>query len=231
MIFLPYLYTAQIMGAYLNIVKIAGKISLWLLRLQLRPRITMAISKPPWWMRRSLWCASTAPISYLSRAVSAEIGVSPSASYHHFRDKDALVTAISNVLFDRLATMQEKAIAKIKGNGATASIKKFEEMGNAYFAWATSEPNLYRLMFGGYCEIIMEEHDSKAWNLLREALDELMAHGVIDKSARNGGEVIVWSAVHGASSLAIEGLMSPSDFPMVLKSVQRSLGIETRSKK
>ena len=165
------------------------------------------------------------------RAVSAEIGVSPSASYHHFRDKDALVTAISNVLFDRLATMQEKAMAKIKGNGATASIKKFEEMGSAYFAWATSEPNLYRLMFGGYCEINMEEHDSKAWNLLREALDELMAHGVIDKSARNGGEVIVWSAVHGASSLAIEGLMSPSDFPMVLKSIQRSLGIETRSKK
>ena len=165
------------------------------------------------------------------RAVSAEIGVSPSASYHHFRDKDALVTAISNVLFDRLATMQEKAIAKIKGNGATASIKKFEEMGNAYFAWATSEPNLYRLMFGGYCEIDMEEHDSKAWNLLREGLDELMAHGVIDKSARNGGEVIVWSAVHGASSLAIEGLMSSSDFPLVLKSIQRSLGIETRSKK
>lgn len=165
------------------------------------------------------------------RAVSAEIGVSPSASYHHFRDKDALVTAISNVLFDRLATMQEKAIAKIKGNGATASIEKFEEMGSAYFAWATSEPNLYRLMFGGYCEINMEEHDSKAWNLLREGLDELMAHGVIDKSARNGGEVIVWSAVHGASSLAIEGLMSSSDFPMVLKSIQRSLGIETRSKK
>ena len=160
------------------------------------------------------------------RAVSAEIGVSPSASYHHFRDKDALVSAISNVLFDRLATMQEKAIEKVKGKGAAASIKKFEEMGNAYFAWATSEPNLYRLMFGGYCEIDMKEHDSKAWNLLREGLDELMAHGVIDKSARNGGEVIVWSAVHGASSLAIEGLMLPSDFPMVLKSIQRSLGIK-----
>ncbi len=99
-------------------------------------------------------------------------------------------------------------------------------MGNAYFAWATSEPNLYRLMFGGYCEINMEEHDSKAWNLLREGLDELMAHGVIKKSARIGGEVIVWSAVHGASSLAIEGLIPASDFPMVLKSIQRSLGMK-----
>ena len=165
------------------------------------------------------------------RAVSAEIGVSPSAGYHHFRDKDALVSAIGEVLFDRLATMQEKAIEKVKGNGAAAAIKKFEEMGNAYFAWATSEPNLYRLMFGGYCEINMEEHDSKAWNLLRDALDELVAEGVLDKYMRPGGEIVVWSAVHGASSLAIEGMMSTSEFPMVLKSIQRSLGIEKRSRK
>jgi AcrR family transcriptional regulator len=152
------------------------------------------------------------------RAVSAEVGVSPSASYHHFGDKDALVSAIGNVLFDRLAIMQEKAIAKVNGKGASA----------AYFAWATSEPNLYRLMFGGFCEINMDEHESKAWNLLRDGLDELAAHGVIDKSARTGGEVIVWSAVHGASSLAIEGLMPPSDFPLVLKSVKRSLGIKSK---
>ncbi len=119
-----------------------------------------------------------------------------------------------------------KKVSKLAHMEQVAHLKeKFEEMGNAYFSWATSEPNLYRLMFGGYCEIIMEEHDSKAWNLLRAALDELLAQGVITKSARNGGEVIVWSAVHGASSLAIEGLMSPSDFPMVLKSIQRSLGI------
>jgi DNA-binding FadR family transcriptional regulator len=83
-------------------------------------------------------------------------------------------------------------------------------------------------MFGGFCDINMDEHDSQAWNLLRDALDELSAHGVIDKSARNGGEVIVWSAVHGASSLAIEGLMPPSDFPLVLKSVKRSLGIKSK---
>lgn len=160
------------------------------------------------------------------RAVASEIGVSPSASYHYFRDKDALVSAIGNVLFDRLATMQEKAIARVKGKGASAAIRKFEEMGNAYFAWATSEPNLYRLIFGGYCEIDMKEHDSKAWNLLRDGLDELVSVGVLDKTSRKGGELIVWSAVHGASSLAIEGLMSASEFPIVLKSIQRSLGIE-----
>lgn len=162
------------------------------------------------------------------RAVSAEIGVSPSASYHYFRDKDALVSAIGNVLFDRLATMQEMAIAKVKGKGAPAAIKKFEEMGKAYFAWATSEPNLYRLMFGGFCEINMDDHDSKAWNLLQSALDELVAEDAVDKSARAGGELVVWSAVHGASSLAIEGILPPSNFPQVLKSIRRSLGIDER---
>ena len=162
------------------------------------------------------------------RAVSADVGVSPSASYYYFKDKDDLVTAVGEVLFDQLGTIQEVAISKVKGKGADAARKKFEAMGYAYFEWATSEPNLYRLIFGGFCEHKMDDHDSKAWKLLSAGLDELVAQGVMDKSARNGGEVIVWSAVHGASSLAIEGLMPESAFPLVIKSVERSLGIKER---
>lgn len=117
----------------------------------------------------------------------------------------------------------------MKGKSAEAARKKFEATGYAYFEWATTEPNLYRLIFGGFCEHQMENDDSKAWKLLSEGLDELVAQGVMDKSARNGGEVIVWSAVHGASSLAIEGLMPESAFPLVIKSVERSLGIKERN--
>jgi hypothetical protein len=51
--------------------------------------------------------------------------------------------------------------------------------------------------------------------VLYSGLDELASEGVLSKDARPGGEKIVWSTVHGASSLAIEGWMSPSDFPMV----------------
>lgn len=159
------------------------------------------------------------------RAVSATVGVSPSASYHYFRDKDALLLAIGQVLFDQLATMQESAISKIRGSSKDAALKRFEAMGYAYFEWATSEPNLYRLLFGGYFEHDMDEDNDKAWNLLKKGLDELVSCRLITRSAREGAEVVVWSAVHGASSLAIEGLMSPSAFPKVLKSVERSLGV------
>jgi AcrR family transcriptional regulator len=159
------------------------------------------------------------------RAVSAEVGVSPSASYHYFKDKDALVAAVGDVLLDQLGTMQEKAIAKVKGKGAEGALKKFEAMGYAYFKWATSEPNLYRLIFGGFCEHHMDEHQSKAWILLQQTLDDLAANKLMDKGARAGGEIVVWSAVHGASFLAIEGLMPEEAYPVVMKSIERSLGL------
>ena len=161
------------------------------------------------------------------RAVSADVGVSPSASYHYFKDKDDLVSAVGDVLFDRLASMQEKAIAKVKGTGPTAARKRFEAMGYAYFKWAMDEPNLYRLIFGGFCDHgEIDKHDSKSWNLLNAGLDELLKTGVITKAAREGGEVLVWSAVHGASSLAIEGLLPESSFPVIIAGVQRSLGMK-----
>lgn len=159
------------------------------------------------------------------RAVSSEVGVSPSAAYHYFKDKSALVSAVGQVLFDQLAVKQEKAISQVRGSGKDAALKKFQEMGYAYFEWATSEPNLYRLMFGGFCSQNINKQDDKAWNLLSKALDELLIHGLIKKSARSGGELLVWSAVHGASSLVVEGLMPNSAFPSVLRSVERSLGI------
>lgn len=160
------------------------------------------------------------------RAVSADVGVSPSASYHYFKDKEALVLSVGQVLFDRLADMQEKSISKIKTRGKDAARKKFQLMGYAYFEWATSEPNLYRLLFGGYFEHKMDKRIDRAWNLLEGSLDELHANGLITKAARMGGEEFVWSAVHGASSLAIEGLITETTFPGILSGIERSLGMK-----
>jgi len=161
------------------------------------------------------------------RAASAEVGVSPSASYHYFQDKDSLVSAIGEKLFNNLAEMQERAIEKITGSGARSARERFEALGSAYFKWALAEPNLYRLIFGGFCEHdASKNHENKAWYLLSRSLDELYAERLITKSARQAGEVVVWSAVHGASSLIIEGLMPKNSFPLVIKSVQRSLGMK-----
>ena len=159
------------------------------------------------------------------RAVSAEVGVSPSASYHHFSDKTALVSAVGKVLFDELAHKQEIAINKIKGNNAKSAIDKFQALGYAYFEWALAEPNLYRLMFGGFCDFDFENDENRAWQLLQNSLDELLSCGVITKKVRENGEAFVWAAVHGASSLIIEGLMPKESYPLIINRVGNSFGI------
>ena len=161
------------------------------------------------------------------RAVSSDVGVSPSAAYHYFRDKDSLVSAVGDRLFNNLAEIQEKAIGRIQGKGAKFARERFEALGNAYFKWATSEPNLYRLIFGGFCSHVPHQpNESKAWQLLTKSLDELYSEGLITKGAQQGGEVIVWSAVHGSCSLIIEGLMPKNSFPIVIKGIQKSLGMK-----
>jgi len=160
------------------------------------------------------------------RAVSADVGVSPSAAYHYFHDKDSLVSAVGDFLFNQLGEMQETAIAKISSKGAKGARERFEAMGKAYFEWALAEPNLYRLIFGGFCDHTTGHSESRAWRLLEKGLDDLASEGLISPNHRKGGEVLVWSAVHGASSLVIEGLMPEDSFPLVIKGIQRSLGMK-----
>jgi len=160
------------------------------------------------------------------RAVSAAVGVSPSACYHYFPDKTSLVTAVGKALFQDLADRQERAVQKINGNDSKAAIERFQELGKSYFEWALAEPNLYRLIYGGFCAPNFENHDSKAWKLLEKSLDELVSYGVITTTARENGEAFVWASVHGASSLIIEGHMPKEAYSLILTRVRSSLGID-----
>ena len=77
------------------------------------------------------------------RMLAQRLGVSHAAPYAHFPDKQALLTEIASEGLRRLAT----AIGAETASGSaerplTAHIR-------AYLAFATQQPGLYRLMFGG----------------------------------------------------------------------------------
>lgn len=164
------------------------------------------------------------------RAVAAEVGVSPSAAYHYYPDKDSLISGVGQALFETLADLQEGALSQFPGKSAKAARARFRALGQAYFDWANSEPNLFRLMFGGFCSIDFAEaqikrQESRAWNLLCSCLDDLQEHGDIKKSIRPYGEILSWSAVHGATALIIEGHLPAQSFESVLDGLELSLGI------
>lgn len=164
------------------------------------------------------------------RAVAAEVGVSPSAAYHYYPDKDSLISGVGKELFEGLADLQEVALSKFPGRSAKAARARFRALGLAYFDWASSEPNLFRLMFGGFCSIDFAEaqikrQESRAWNLLCSCLDDLQECGDIKKNVRPYGEILSWSVVHGATALIVEGHLPATSFESVLDGLELSLGI------
>lgn len=162
------------------------------------------------------------------REVAAKCNVSPSAAYHYFPDKDSLVWAIGDYCFDELARIQEESISKIPGNSPKAAKARMRELGRSYFQWAKKDPNLFRLMFGGYCSISKtdESEQGRAFMTLVRVLDDLQAHGVISKAARQNAEMASWPAVHGATTLIIEGHMPEEAFETVLDTIEAGLGIK-----
>ena len=164
------------------------------------------------------------------RAVATEVGVSPSAAYHYYPDKDSLISGVGKELFEKLADLQVAALSQFPGKSAKAARARFRALGRAYFDWASSEPNLFRLMFGGFCSIDFAEaqikrKESRAWNLLSACLDDLQECGDIKKNVRPYGEILSWSAVHGATALIVEGHLPAASFESVLDGLELSLGI------
>jgi AcrR family transcriptional regulator len=164
------------------------------------------------------------------RQVSHEIGVSPSAAYHYFPDRNALLSGLGFSLFEELADYQEKEISKISGNSARAARDRFRTLGRTYFHWAKKEPHLFNLMFGNFCTLESttqkNREDSRAFNNLTKCLDELYEFDLISDRMRPFAELLAWSVVHGATSLIIGGHLDPEDFESSLDAIEIALGIK-----
>jgi AcrR family transcriptional regulator len=156
------------------------------------------------------------------RAVAEQVGVSPSAVYHYFPDKDSLISEVGDRLFVNMAQMQREALGQIPGSSARAAKLRYRELGRTYFRWANAEPNLFRLMFGGFCKIEKSgaHEGEEAFIMLSKCLDDLLATGVITPQMRRYGELISWSAVQGASTLIIEGIIPEAAFEELLDGLE-----------
>ena len=75
------------------------------------------------------------------REVARAVGVSATAIYRHFPDKDALLRAIAERGFARMGEMQLAAARGLSGDDA------FAATGVAYVRFALRNPAVFRLMF------------------------------------------------------------------------------------
>lgn len=168
------------------------------------------------------------------RGVASAIGVSASAAYHYFPDKDALLGATGERTFDLLGTRMQSAFDAIKGDDPKGAEERFRAIGMAYIDFAVEEPHLFRLAFGAYCINPITNgfaglrDAGVAGSLLARALDDLLRHGVISQQARRYGEVLAWSAVHGLAMLILENQAPLAAAPSLLDAIHFSLATSER---
>ena len=139
------------------------------------------------------------------RKIALAIEYSPTAIYLHFRDKKAVINAICDADFLKLATRFRK-IAEVAD-----PIERLRAAGFAYADFAMRHPNHYRLMFmtphpphtPEESAIEVGNRDQDAYAFVLWTAGEAIAQGLLRSDLDDPDLVaqIVWSAVHGWVSL------------------------------
>lgn len=166
-------------------------------------------------LRRTLIDAAMALVTeeqnwdFSLREVARRAGVSHNAPYNHFPEKLHLLDAIAASGFEALKQRMSSAIAGL--NDGKVAVRAIAQ---AYVAFATGNPALYRLMFGpefarpDFCAEAAEAAGESAKNVLREVI----VRGIADRrfDVRDNATSIemailsCWSLVHGLAMLMID---------------------------
>ncbi len=147
------------------------------------------------------------------REVARETGVSATAVYRHFPDKDAFLRALAGAGFEMLYDAQAKATA-----GRAAKDEGFRAIGQAYVHFAIDHPRLFRLMsrYMPSADDFREGRLAKgnrAGRLLTDYLAELLP-GEENESKRQVAAIQAIALVHGLAQLVLGGQI-PKDRSLI----------------
>jgi AcrR family transcriptional regulator len=126
------------------------------------------------------------PEAVVLREVNRAAGVSHSAAYRHFPDRDSLLWAVCERAMSELARRMEKRMAELppRRDRKRHAWEALEATGQAYIEFALAEPGWFRTAFGVPLELrpIAPGEGSgdsglDPFQLLAGCLDELVATG------------------------------------------------------
>lgn len=144
------------------------------------------------------------------RNLASQLGVSDTAIYRYFRNRDTMLVALAVEGFKRLSQAQIDAFAAAIERG-DAEERAFRAGGLAYVKFAREHTELFRLMFGGLTERGADNPELARVRrensvLTADAIRRLLG-GRVDQQRLRAYSVGVRSFVHGMSVLWIDGYL------------------------
>ena len=160
------------------------------------------------------------PDRVILREAARAAGVSHSAAYRHFTDREALLAEVARFARRELAAEMRRRVNRTKDPR-----RRLRAVGTAYVDFALTEPGLFRTAFTSHPATSRGTEDDRAsggedpadttawadpYEVLGQVLDEAQAAGVLDPRRRPGAEIGAWSAVHGVAGLLLDGPLPAS---------------------
>ena len=140
------------------------------------------------------------------RKVALKAGVSHTAPYSHFTDKQSLIAAISTEGLRIICEHTEDVIRRYRGK----PVRQLIEAGWAYIQFALSDSAHFKVTLSSvlerekdYSEYV--ELSSKCFSQLVCIVENCQAAGLLRPGPPDVEAINVWSIVHGFVSLYLEG--------------------------
>ena len=147
------------------------------------------------------------------RGVAERVGVSATALYRHYQDKDALLSAL---LAEGFSTFSSYLMRSLAGK---TPMERLRGAGRSYFDFAIEHPRDYALMFMTPCEDLGLDRVSEGTRsrmegtfvFLVDRVKECIAAGVAAPLDPQEVALNIWAEVHGLTCLRLNGQLVPMD--------------------
>lgn len=145
------------------------------------------------------------------REVAKQAGVSHTAPYRHFTDKQALLQALAVIGYRRLAEAMEKAIEQHPDD----PLAQLRASLSAYIDLAAQQPQIDQLMFGGiFLDVSAMSEDyiresGRAFEGLLQIIRNGQEKGLYREDDTLNLALAAWSQAHGLASLMNSGQLGP----------------------
>jgi AcrR family transcriptional regulator len=147
------------------------------------------------------------------REAARTVGVSASACYRHFADREELLAAVAHEGLDTLAEQMRVAAEAHPGTDAFDAVHRFWDYSSAYLHFALEHPMHFRVMHA----VPKSEHSRDLMLprspavLAHAGMEALVAAGVVAPEAAGRALLACWTSVHGLASLTVGGQMPMND--------------------
>lgn len=141
------------------------------------------------------------------REVAKRAKVSPGAPFRHFKNKNALLTAVAEQAMARLTIAIED---KIKNEGNEDPIETFHALGNAYLNWALNNPTHFQIIssrnlidFNSSKQLV--EQNENIRNIMIRLIQKAKEQGVLNEKLDTDDLIFVTRAfVYGVARMWVD---------------------------